>query len=195
MSWKLPVQGRGKWLALFAALVVKTVVSTEAQPAQLALSSQIQYSQVIQGGVDPINAFVYNTAPVGAAAGDYQVTAAYGVGLGNSFKISYQGIRTANGGSVPSGPLAFNLQTASIAPGVVPVAVTLKDTTRGGSITQAGQVTVLAHAAPSLFLGGSPVSLSSRNVITFQTTAVVNGANVFAEAVHAPGGPGLCHRC
>ena len=182
MSRIKPIFGHGQWLALAAVLGIEAVsVPAGAQPAQLALSSQIQYSQVIQGAVDPITAFVFNNAPFGASAGSYQITAAYGNGLANGFGFSYVGTQPANGGTVSSAAATFNLNTANIAPGVVPVAVTLKDTTSpgGGSITQGGQFTVLAHAAPALYFGGAPVSLSSRNVITFQTPVV---AHVFGEA-------------
>ena len=181
MSRIKPILGHSHWLPLAAFLSVEAVsMPAGAQPAQLALSSQIQYSQVIQGAVDPINAYVFNNAPFGSSPGSYQITAAYGNGYANGFGYYYTGTQPANGGTVSSAPATFSLNTANIAPGVVPVAVTLNNTgPGGGSITQGGQFTVLAHAAPALYLAGAPVSLSSRNVITFQTTVV---AHVFGEA-------------
>lgn len=163
-------------------------------PAPLALSSQIQYSTAIQGAVDPIYAFVYNSASAGSAASPYQVTAAYGSGYSNSLG-SYTGTKTADGGTGYV-TLPFNLNTANAAPGNVPVQVTLTNTASGGSTSQSGQFTVLAHAGPALYLQGNIVPLSSKSVITFScAVAAPPTANCFAEAAptgtEAPGRGGF----
>jgi hypothetical protein len=47
------------------------------------------------------------------------------------------------------------------------VVVTARDTNSGQTLSQGGELTVLAHAAPSLVVNGQIVSLSSENVISF----------------------------
>lgn len=40
---------------------------SHGQSGQLAMSSQIQYSTVIQGAIDPVTAFIYNTVSKNSA--------------------------------------------------------------------------------------------------------------------------------
>jgi hypothetical protein len=135
-------------------------------PAQLAMSSQVQYSKVIQGAQDPIYAFVYNDAPTGSAAGNYTISSGYSY----MSPISYIGTETADGGTGFT-TLPFNFDTSRVAPGLnVPVSLTLKNNTSQTSVTQSAGVTVLAHSAPALVLGGKVVSLTSANNVKFQTT-------------------------
>lgn len=150
--------------------LLTVVIPAGADIAQLTISSQIQFSKVIQGGVDPIFGFVFNDAPVGSQAGNYNVTAAYGNGFSNGFGFFYTGTKIADGGATHV-TLPFPLNTGNITPGNVPVQITLTNTGTGNSISQRGQFTVLAHGAPALILQGSIVSLSSKNVVTFQTDA------------------------
>jgi hypothetical protein len=116
------------------------------------MSSQIQYSTVIQGAVDPIYAFVYNLDPIGSLPSNFQVTAAYGAGYTGSLG-SYSGPIPASGGTTCV-TLPFSLNTTSINPGSVPVLVTAANTGTGVSLSQGGQFTVLAHASPALYLQG-----------------------------------------
>ena len=64
---------------LFActAIVPTSAIAAGAAtaPAQLAMSSLIQYSRVIQGAQDPVYAYVYNQAPPGSETANYKVFA------------------------------------------------------------------------------------------------------------------------
>jgi hypothetical protein len=151
---------------------------THAAAAQLAISSLVQYSRVIQGGQDPVYAVVYNQAPAGSGAAAYQAYATFPYGNSNS----YVGSRAADGGAGYD-TLPFNFDSSRVAPGTnIPISVTGTDTATGFSLTQSGSVTVLAHAAPALILQGQIVYLSSKNTVTFQTPT----NNNFAEST--PGG-------
>jgi hypothetical protein len=61
----------------FILAVMLCALRANASTEQLSLSSQIQYSRVIQGATDPVNAHVYNNAAPGSDTGNYSVTAAY----------------------------------------------------------------------------------------------------------------------
>lgn len=152
-----------------AALLVGALAAGTARgvaPAQLAIASQVQYSQIIQGAQDPVYAYVYNKAPAGSAAGNYQVSSGYSY----MSPISYTGTKTADGGTGYV-TLPFNFNSSLVAPGnSVPVSVTLTDLTANTSVTQSAGVTVLAHAAPALTLGGQVLSLSSANNYKFVVT-------------------------
>jgi hypothetical protein len=141
-------------------------------PAQLALNAQIQYSTVIQGGQDPVYAFVYNLAPAASAAGNYRVS-------GNQSYLSpvaYSGSKSADGGK-SSLTLDFNFDSSQVAPGNnVPISLTLTDTSSKATVTEGGTVNVLAHAAPGLVLSGNIVPLTVRNNVKFTTTPAQNSS-------------------
>jgi hypothetical protein len=146
-----------------------------AGPAQLALASQIKYSTVIQGATDPVFGFVFNFAPTGSDIGLYSVTGAYGNFYSNPIGTTYTGSKIADGGATFI-TLPFGINTANIAPGDVPVKLTLSDGTTGLPIvSQGGAFSVLAHAAPSLYIQGQVVPMTSKKVIQFATP-------VFSEA-------------
>ena len=109
-----------------------------ADPAQLAMSSLIQYSKVIQGGQDPVYAYIYNDAPAGSDTLSYQVTTAYPYPSTHF----YTGTKIADGGAnyvtVP-----FSFDSSQVSPGTYGVSVTGTNTASGGSVTQSGNVTVL----------------------------------------------------
>ncbi len=127
-----------------------------AQSGQLAMSSQLQYSTVIQGALDPLNAYIYNTAAAGSAAVNYSVYATFPYGNSGT----YLGTKAADGGtSYVTLPFSFNSGLAT--PGTNSVSVTATDTATGGSLTQSGNVLVLAHGVPAFVLGGSVVQLAS----------------------------------
>jgi hypothetical protein len=148
--------------------------AAQADPiAPLAFTTQVQSSRVIQGADDPIYAFLYNFAPVGSPATIAQVTAVYG--FGNPASLGgYLGPVTATGGATFL-TLPFPLSTRNLGPGIFPYQVTAINKSTGGSSTQSGQFTVLAHAKPALFVQGQIIPLSTPAVISFT-------ANVFAEA-------------
>lgn len=138
---------------------------------QLALSSAVQYSRVIQGAIEPVSAFVYNTAPAGSDLGTYRVTADYaaaGAGGYTNVGYSYTGTKIADGG-VSYVSLSFDLNTSNFAPGTAAVKVTGTDLDTGGVLTQGGTFMVLAHANPALIFNGQIVYLTSANVVKFQT--------------------------
>jgi hypothetical protein len=151
---------------IVAAITFAIIGPAEADPiGAFAMSSQIQYATVIQGATDPITAFVYNLDPVGSPSSNFNVAAAYGAGYTGSLG-SYNGPIPAGGGTTFV-TLPFSLNTTSIDPGSVPVLVTATNTGTGASLSQGGQFTVLAHAAPALYLNGQIVPLSSKNVVRF----------------------------
>jgi len=166
-------------VCLLGVFALGVHAGAQQQPAQLGLSAQIQYSQVIQGATDPINAYVYNFAPYGGATLYYQVTAAYGANYATAFDYYYTGTLAANGGASPTPPATFDLDTANLSPGTVPVLVTGSNTVSGGTVQLGGQMTVLAHASPAIYINNQIVPLTSGNVITFRS-------NSFAEST--PGG-------
>jgi hypothetical protein len=139
---------------------------------QLALSAQIQYSTVIQGGQDPVYAFVYNTSPTGSPAANFRVS-------GNQSYLSpgaYSGSKSADGGAGYL-TLPFNFNSSQVAPANnVPVSLTLANTTTNASITLGGTVNVLAHAAPAMVLSGNIVPLTVPNRVKFVTTPGENAA-------------------
>ena len=113
----------------------------QAGTEQLAMSSQIQYSRVVQGGQDPVNAFVFNQAAFGSDTASYTVYATYPYGT----PFSYSGTKAADGGT-GFVTLPFNFDSSKVAPGnSIPISVTGTDTATGASITQSGTVTVLAQ--------------------------------------------------
>ena len=131
-------------------------LSLRAQPGQLAMSSQILYSTVIQGAQVPVNAYIYNTAAVGSSAVNYSVYASFP--YGNSGTLS--GVKSADGGAGYV-TLPFSFNSGLVTPGTSAISVTATDTGNGGTLTQSGNIQVLAHAAPAFVLGGSVVQLSS----------------------------------
>jgi hypothetical protein len=159
---------------IVAALTVR--MPAKADTSQLALSSLIQYSTVIQGAVDPIYAYVYNYAPPGSDAGAYKVTAAYGYEFSSSLG-SYMGTKAADGGASYV-TLPFGLKTLSVSPGTVPVQVTLTNRVTDQSLNQTGQVTVLAHAAPGLYFQGKIVPLVGKPAVI----EVPPAADAFCQA-------------
>jgi hypothetical protein len=170
----------------FLGLLALSLPAGAQVPDSLALYSEIEDPVVIQGAVDPINAQIYNEAPTGSGTAGYNLTAGYGTFYANGFGYYYTGSIAADGGVSPVSA-TFNLNTSNIAPGVVPVAVTLTDTNSGYKVTQGGQLTVLAHAAPALVVNGQILPLTSRNVISFENSlaqAPPNGTD--AAATFAP---------
>lgn len=157
-----------------------------AAPAQLAISSLIQYSKVIQGGQDPVYAYIYNQAPPGSETASYKAFATYPYGT----PFSYTGTKLADGGaSYITLPFAFD--SSRVAPAIdIPISVTGINTTTGDSLTQSGTVTVLAHAAPALLLQGQIVYLTSKATVSFVTDAF---SQVAPSGTELPGGfnPGM----
>jgi len=161
---------RCSWLVV-SFVVVISAGQSRAGTEVLALASQIQYSKVISGAVDPITTFIYNKAPPGSDAGNFTVAAAYAPPNASgytNFNYYYSGTKLADGGS---GYLtaSFPLNTSGFEGGNVAVTTTLTDTATGGSITQGGQFTVLDHASPGIYLQGQVIPLSSKTVVKFQT--------------------------
>jgi hypothetical protein len=140
--------------------------AAQADPiAPLAFTTQVQSSRVIQGAPDPINAYLYNFAPVGSPATIAQVTAVYG--FGNPASLGgYLGPVAATGGATFL-TLPFPLSTSNLSPGIFPYQVTTINKSTGGSSTQSGQFTVLAHAKPALFVQGQIIPLSTPAEISF----------------------------
>jgi hypothetical protein len=134
-------------------------LALRGQPGDLGMQSQIQYSTVIQGAMDQVTAFIYNTAPAGSADVNYSVYATFPYGNSAS---TYSGIKGADGGTgyITLPPFSFNSGLAN--PGTNTVSVTATDTGTGDTLTQSGKVLVLAHGVPAFVLGGSVVQLSSR---------------------------------
>lgn len=138
------------------ALALAFPLALRADPGQLGLSSQIQYSTVIQGALDPVYGYVYNTAPAGSDAVNYNIYASFP--YGNS--SAYVGSQAADGGTgYVMLPFAFN--SGLVNPGTSSVGVTATDTGTGGTVTQSGNVQVLAHGVPAFVFGGNVVQLSS----------------------------------
>ena len=165
--------------------VMLCALRANAGTEQLSLSSQIQYSRVIQGATEPITALVYNNASSGSDTGNYRVTAAYAPSGDTSYTsigYSYTGSVPANSGTVPAS-MSFPIDTSTFTPGTVAVTVSGSDTDTGGVLTQGGQFTVLAHANPAFVVNGQIVYLTSKNVVKFQTPT---NNNVFGQA--PPGG-------
>lgn len=133
--------------------------------APLAFTTQVQSARVIQGAQDPIYAYLYNFAPVGSSATIAQVTAAYGFGSPVSLG-GYLGPVAATGGATFL-TLPFPLSTSNLSPGTFPYQVTTINKSTGGSSTQSGQFTVLAHAKPALYIQGQIVPLSTPTAISF----------------------------
>ncbi len=131
-------------------------LALRADPGQLAISSQIQYSTVIQGALDPVYGYIYNTAPAGSDAVNYNIYASFP--YGNS--SAYAGSKAADGGAGYV-MLPFTFNSGLVDPGTSSVGVTATDTGTGGSLTQSGNVQVLAHGVPAFVVGGNVVQLSS----------------------------------
>jgi hypothetical protein len=162
------------------AAALLCVAQTRAGTEQLAISSQIQYSRIIQGAQDPVTAFVYNNAPAGSDAASYKVYATFPYGSSAS---AYVGTKLADGGS-SFVTLPFTFDSSLVTPGNnIPISVTGIDTVSGASLTQSGSVTVLAHPTPALVLGGQIVYLTSRNTVKFQTPS----NDIFGQAPPAGG--------
>jgi hypothetical protein len=110
------------------------------------MSSLIQYSTVIQGGQDPIYAYIYNQAPSGSDTASYKAFATYPYGT----PYSYTGTKIADGGASYV-TLPFTFDSSQVAPARdIPISITGINTATGDFLTQSGTVTVLAHAAPAL---------------------------------------------
>ncbi|HEV8038901.1 MAG TPA: hypothetical protein VGP62_08570 [Bryobacteraceae bacterium] len=153
----------------------------QADPiAPLAFTTQVQSSRVIQGAQDPIYAYLYNFAPVGSPATIAQVTAAYGF-LNPASLGGYLGPVAATGGATFL-TLPFPLNTSNLSPGSFPYQVTTINKSTGGSSTQSGQFTVLAHAKPALFAQGQIIPLSKPNLISFAAPAFAEAGPTGTEA-------------
>jgi hypothetical protein len=162
-------RSRSLRLAIISIACASFIPATTARagPAQLAMSSLIQYSKVIQGGQDPIYAYLYNQAPLGSDTASYKVFATYPYGT----PYSYTGTKIADGGASYV-TLPFSFDSSQVAPANdIPISVTGINTATGDSLTQTGTLTVLAHAAPALLLQGQIVYLTSNAKVTFQTDA------------------------
>ena len=177
-----------RFLTAAASLVAATGVA-KGDTATLALNSLIQYSTVIQGAVDPIYGYVYNTSPSGGPAASYKVTAAYGSGYSNSLG-TYMGSIPADGGKSYT-TLPFPLNTTNVTPGTVPVQVTLTNTANGNTVSQGGQFQVLAHSAPALYVQGQIVYLTSQNVVKFTTDAFTQAPPSGTEGTGAGFSPSM----
>jgi len=149
----------GSQLFLRCSALLFIVPAVYAGPGQLSISSQIQYPTVIQGYQDPVSAQIYNEAAPGSDSVNFNVFATFP--YGNS--TTYSGTRAADGGSgYLTLPFAFN--SGLVSPGSQTVSVTATDTGTSASLTQSGNVLVLAHADPAFSIGGNVVQLSSRPV-------------------------------
>jgi hypothetical protein len=134
---------------------------------QLAMSSQIQYSRVIQGAQDPVTAFIYNNAPPGSDTGNYKVFASFTYGDTRP----YVGTKIADGGA-NFVTLPFIFDSSKVAPSKdIPISVTGINTATNVSLTQNGSVTVLAHSTPALLIQGQIVYLNSKTVVQATTDA------------------------
>ncbi len=143
--------------ALFACVGLVAGKPLQAGPAVLAMSSQVQYSTVIQGYSDPVYAYIYNTAPTGSSTLSYQAYATFP--YGNS--STYSGTKVADGGTGYQA-LTFSFDTSRVSPGNnVALSVTGTNTVSGGYVTLAGSVNVLAHAEPALYLNNTIVPLTA----------------------------------
>ena len=167
------------FIRCFAMLFI--VPAVYAGPGQLSMSSQIQYSTVIQGYQGPVTAQIYNEAAPGSDPVNFSVFATFPYGS----SATYSGTRTADGGSgYLSLPFSFN--SGLVSPGSQTVSVTATDTGTGGSLTQSGSVLVLAHADPAFSIGGNVVQLSSRPVaaqsppVDFLAFGATGGGESFA---------------
>jgi hypothetical protein len=166
-----------KRFILLAVTFLLSNARANAGTEQLSLSSTVQYSRVIQGAVEPVNAYVYNEAPAGSDTGNYRVTADYaaaGASLYTNVGYNYVGSVAADGG-VGYASMTFPINTTTFTPGMAAVKVTCTDKDTGSSVTQGGQFMVLAHANPALVINGQIVYLTSQNVVKFTN-------NSFAES-------------
>jgi hypothetical protein len=177
------------FLSLTCASIVPslaTAAGVAPAPAQLAMSSLIEYSRLIQGAQDPVYAYVYNQAPPGSDTANYKVYATYPYGT----PFSYTGAKLADGGTSFI-TLPFTFDSSQVAPATnIPISVTGINTAIGDSLTQSGTVTVLAHAAPALLLQGQIVYLTSKATVAFTTDAF---SQVASGGTELPGGfnPGM----
>jgi hypothetical protein len=157
-----------------------TASAASATPGELALNSATT-STVFQGYQDPLNAFIYNTAPSGSDPVSYSIFATFPYG---DSSIGY-GTKDADGGtSYITVPFLFD--TSQVDAGTYTVSVTATDTGNGGSLTQSGDVTVLDHADPGFVFGGRVVNLSSTPPA--MPDAVVQEPSVDPLAFGATGG-------
>ena len=141
------------------ALLVSIPHSIYADPGQLAISSQLQYSTVLRGYQDPVTAYIYNEAPSGSDPVNYSVYASFPYGDSGT----YSGTKAADGGAgYTTLPFVFN--SGLVDAGTYVVRVTATDTDNGGSLTQGGSVDVLDHAKAAFVLGGHVVQLSSQTI-------------------------------
>ncbi len=140
-------------VALFGVIICCGRVNAGTE--QLALTSQIMYSTILVGVQDPITAKVFNTAPVGSDAGNFNLTATFPNGSATN-----TGTKPADGGT---GNISypFTYDSTGATPGPNTVSVTLTDTANNSSITQSGTVTVLSRVKPGFLIGGQVVTLSS----------------------------------
>jgi hypothetical protein len=133
--------------------------TVRAGSEDLSMASQIQYATVIQGYQDPVTAYIYNEAPYGSDPANYSVYAAFPYGMSGT----YLGTRAADGGAGYDA-LPFTFDTSQTAPGSQHITVTATDRDTGGTLTQGGDVEVLAHGVPAFVIGGNVVQLGSRFV-------------------------------
>ena len=141
-------------LAFFAVSLATFVVATQASAstAQLGLTRRSNTPTVIQGGQDPVFAYVYNTAPTGSDILNYNVKANFPIPLGTPLSVS--STKIADGGTNYDA-YRFTFDSSQVPVGNnVPVSVTGTDTVNGKSVTFSGGVNVLAHGVPALVLQG-----------------------------------------
>jgi hypothetical protein len=148
---------RSFFIAAMACAWLLASNRAHAGPAVLAMTSQLQYPTVIQGAQDPFKANIYNDAPTGSSPLNFQVTTTYPY----PSPYSYSGTLAADGGTSYI-TLPFSFDSSKVAPANnIPISVTGLNTVSGGSVTQTSNVTVLAHAAPALVVGGQMINFTS----------------------------------
>ena len=150
----------GRQLFIRCSALLFIVPAVYAGPGQLSMSSQIQYPTVIQGYQDPVTAQIYNEAAPGSDPVNFSAYATFPYGNSGT----YSGTRAADGGSGYL-TLPFSFNSSLVSPGSQTVSVTATDTGTSASLTQSGNVLVLAHADPAFSIGGNVVQLSSRPVV------------------------------
>jgi hypothetical protein len=151
---------RSAILTASAALVAVTSgkVLAGAGTEDMRLSSQIQYSKVIQGFQDPVAAYIYNVAPAGSDTLNYSVYVA--TPIGNSSTIP--GAQAADGGaSYAQQNFVYNTTNAPLGNNQLSVIAT--DTVSQEQITQSGSIQVLQRGVLGFyFAAGNVVPLSTQ---------------------------------
>lgn len=118
-------------------------------------SNPVVYPEVIQGAQETIDAQVFN---LGTGTGSYAVSAICGSNQVNLGSLTGTLLPNANSNN------NFSVNTVALTPGTYPVSATVQDTTPGNTnpnTTVNSQFSVLAHAAPALYLQGAMVPLAA----------------------------------